>query len=481
MGAIVARAFRAGSAALLRMSMRRKDLRLFLFLALLNLPIAGASASGSSTGAATTPSPVAAGSCAASVCDQARPPIDENTIRGMEGLIRLQVDKATFEELCRRTSLSQGQTRYAESLFAAYRQQLEDASERFFRDITPTAVEFLSALRDGPAPSAEEELQFMKFCERHRKVADRKVSDSLASLLTSLRSSLAESQLEAFDSSVRALRRSLMLNDGSRSSIARNLDHHVDLLATVKDAVAHRQELRPFLCRSETNSGHDACAEARLRCLAVLDDFELQLDSMLPGLFEQQYDIYQRSRQAHAMGNDAAKARFDRQYIRNWMRIYDLNTTTARTLAAIITEAGRADLAADWLDEYFGAYYPTLYRDNGADLAIDWISSNLSPQDDRLYQMQILYDLYDQRRAVLRKDAQTALLDMMESMNVGGGMIALYDSAGRLPKDWYELKAQLRSIDHETCGDFRAMLDEDQQADFDVALAGFRRHLANLE
>lgn len=267
-----------------------------------------------------------------------------------------------------------------------------------------------------------------------------------------------------------------MLNPGENGGFGRNLVYHVDLFEVIDQACQDEPALLTLLDRQAEDPSHPALAEARRKCLELLETFELELDALIQRRFRRTWDRSLTSMQAWADGDDQAAQRTRRKHRRDWMKVYRANTHTAETLALIIQESCGDQFANAWREYYYEAYYPALYRPKSTDLLYEWLTIESGLSAELQPAIEAIYAQYLESRRALRARTRSMLLGLTKELNLSSPvMIAVYEVRGTLPPKKAQLDQQRRTLSEQTNLQFRNILSGEQQAAFDQALQRFQR------
>ena len=400
----------------------------------------------------------------------------EQQLRRNTEIIQPHMSRRDFVALCRRLELDESQTACADEAFDRYDHEVQQIHQEQLDRIVPLALQYFQALQEGGEELARVQagaamMATAKIGERYQA----QIRQGLDAFLEQLQTCFSESQLEAYPGALRAWRRSVMLNPHATDSCY-SLGYHVDIFEVIETACQEEPGLGAILdCGAEPPSD-PALAEARRKCLELLDAFELELDRLIQRRFWRRWDSFFASMQAWGDDDEDAAQRTRRHDRRDWMKVYKLNTNAAESLGLIIQDASGMALADAWRDRYYAAYSPAMHRPKSTDLLYEWLINEVDFAAEQQAAIEAIYAQYLESRRSLRARTRSMLLRLTEELNLSSPvMIAVYEVRGTLPPKKAQLDQQRRTLREHTNLRFRNILSGDQQAAFDQALQRLHR------
>lgn len=399
----------------------------------------------------------------------------EHEARANTEIIQPHMSRSDLVALCKRLELDKAQTACADEAFDRYDEQVQEIHQEFLDRVAPLALQYFQALQEGGEELARAQaggamMATAKIGERYQA----QIRQRLDAFLGQLQTCFSESQLEAYPGALRAWRRSVMLNPHASDSCY-SLGYHVDIFEVIETACQEEPGLGALLDGGAEPPSEPALAEARRKCLELLDAFELELDRLIQRRFRRRWDSFFKSMEAWGDDDEDATHRTRRKDRRDWMKVYRANTDAAESLGLIIQDASGMSLANAWRDCYYAAYSPAMYRPKSTDLLYEWLIDEADLAAEPQAAIEAIYAQYIETRRSLRAHTRSILLRLTEELNLSSPVKVAVHDAGRPPAQLAKLYQRHRTLREQTNLQFQNMLSGDQQAAFDRVLERLHR------
>lgn len=403
-------------------------------------------------------------------------PVTLESLRNTTDVIRLQLTRQHFDRICEFTELNAEQLEFARSAFSTYEQRLLRLKNKILDQTGSSVMAVVGPQSRKEAIPPDVLSTSIETVSRALTRSNAETRQALDDFLMCLDPLLTEAQKNAMAAAMRSWRREVMLNVSVGGASGRDLVYQVDLLAVVKETCQEVPELRPLLDGMVSPTDDLHLVKVRAECMALLEQHELQFDWVLQEQFWRTLVRNDQAMMARANGEIAKVDQFRQSYLRDWFNVYNQSTQAAEKMASLIAEGLGPKWGEVWIDRYFAAYYPTLYRPKSTELLNKWLRARTDLDQSQISALDTVYAQYLQSRTLLRLECRTLRLRLLTELNFTPGWLAFMELTGKAPEKLTQSKERRQSLAEQNTQQMRSVLSPSQQIEFDATLAKFRQH-----
>jgi hypothetical protein len=369
--------------------------------------------------------------------------------------IEPRIDRMQFAAFVSKLSLTRDQRTIAELAFSDYSDALTDLARQLDQKAIDAGRPTVQDALRGKARVLPDELRrlrvaVLKAYEPAGPIADQAFND----LLANVEIVLHPEQVESFDLAAKQLRREAYLQP--RAAAADDQEYAgegVDVIALVDAACGDGGELQSL--------GRGAIHD-------VLAAYEQQLDVLLQSTATEFRAARQQRKIAQIEKNSAAFAEQEKNLLRLWKQMFELNQATAQQIASIAAEHAGPSPQQSWLDRFDRASFSWLYPRKKPDRQIEWIREQSSISSQQREQAEAIYEKYlASRRSLSRQSIDLMIRARLEFETM---IYSMMDPSGiddRVRRGAYEelLKntGEQSTLDANTAAELEAALDPAQR------------------
>ncbi|NDG65094.1 MAG: hypothetical protein EBY29_16780, partial [Planctomycetes bacterium] len=351
-------------------------------------------------------------------------PVTLESLRNTTDVIRLQLTRQHFDRICEFTELNAEQLEFARSAFSTYEQRLLRLKNKILDQTGSSVMAVVGPQSRKEAIPPDVLSTSIETVSRALTRSNAETRQALDDFLMCLDPLLTEAQKNAMAAAMRSWRREVMLNVSVGGASGRDLVYQVDLLAVVKETCQEVPELRPLLDGMVSPTDDPHLVKVRAECMALLEQHELQFDWVLQEQFWRTLVRNDQAMMARANGEIAKVDQFRQSYLRDWFNVYNQSTQAAEKMASLIAEGLGPKWGEVWIDRYFAAYYPTLYRPKSTELLNKWLRARTDLDQSQISALDTVYAQYLQSRTLLRLECRTLRLRLLTELNFTPGWLA---------------------------------------------------------
>lgn len=284
----------------------------------------------------------------------------------------------------------------------------------------------------------------------------------LEQLLDDTRSILNSEQIAQFDTSLREIRRMILLHPRQAEALyPEYAGDGVDVLLLAAQATASRGELES-IDRSQLNE--------------ILDAYEYQLDALLIDTAKAHRKCKLEARIARLQRDPEAIAAQEQIAVGLWQQLYQLNRHTVTQIGDLAGDMLGADARNRWLNRFDRESFAWLFAPRTPDRQYDWLKTRRMDAQLKA-DVESIYKQYRTRRSELigqaieimlrgRLEYQTMLYSMMDPTSVS-------DAVRRgLYQELLINSGELAGLESNTSSELEALLTDDQRQQMRKGIRG---------
>jgi hypothetical protein len=374
-----------------------------------------------------------------------------------------------YEALCKQLKLEREQRYVTDTIFQSYDESLGALVAQAQDKADQVGAAWLREVVSGKLRASAEQVSQWEAAALNAYAESWPAVDLMFdNLLLDLRGAVSEVSDAKFDAAARQLRRTVMLHprqpQGAPSSSY--VGDGADLTQLLEELASSRGPLPPPL---QGQARLDAGLFSSGEVATAIASYEQQLDALLRETFAAERERPLLAARAKAKRDRIDAAAAEKSAVERWHRLYQLNTSAAAQIGALLNAAASAsDSAAGettqrlWRQKVEVAIYPWLFAEDKTDRVAAWIRRDDSVTAEQRSGADEIAGAHVAQRDQLRR----AALERLVQARVQSGMML------------QPLRSEVRGVDPDR---LRAQQDIDAAFHELIALeAGARKNLEAL-
>lgn len=366
-----------------------------------------------------------------------------------------------FTDFVSPLELDRQQRMIAELAFSDYTDAIHDLAARADAAADEVGRQTLQSVYSGRQYLPAEQLRELRVSVYQTYLdAVPGVDVQMMNLTSTVQSLLQPQQHDAFEQSMRDLRRAVYLHPRqSERSAFEYAGDGVDLLILLERATRNENELAAL--------PGDAVASIR-------NSYEADLDELLVQSATEYRDAQLHLRLARISEDNDSYREAEQALLENWQQLYDLNQRTAREVSRLAAQHLGDDAKSAWEDRFARACFPWMFSPDLPDRQRDWLDEQDLSEEQRQRAAQA-YEAFTRQRDELRQDALDLMLTARRELKtIIYPMMRRSDIADPLARPLHTQllhnSGKLSSAEAKAARQLESLLDRDQRADMRRAM-----------
>ncbi len=303
-----------------------------------------------------------------------------------------------FQKACGQLALSEAQSAAAAGIFQAYLADVNMLVSKSEENQRRAGLDKLHGSHIPSIPSDEIEAMGLRVVREMRR-ANQELNARLGTLINDLGSILSETQAQSLPEVLRELRRETLLVPSGQNALC-YAGEGIDIVRLANVAMRPDEELS-WMMDDVAACSAELLPETRDAVKQALNKYAEDMDR---ALVDQMDDAPNRAWLALLQFADSPQGKqreAHKRIMRQWNSLFDINRRCAHAIAEATRRVCGEALAQEWLQRYYAACFPQIFRDDSVDIMVRWLSKSES-EPDKLKQHARIYESYKEKRASLR-------------------------------------------------------------------------------